>query len=139
MYSKILVGLDGSAPSAHALQHAAELAKSLNSEKVTILHINKDLPLQEPILNIDLDELMKEEDQEVLAPAVQFLAESGISYETHIIHGDPASNITQYAKKHNYDVIVVGNTGKGVIKEALLGSVSHQVAHSAHCPVIIVK
>lgn len=139
MYQKILVALDGSEPSAHALQHAAELAKSFGTEKVTILHVLKNLPLQEPIYNVDLDSLLNEEDRAVMTPAVQFLSESGISYEAHSFNGDPAHVIASYAKEHDYDVIVMGSTGKGLIKEALLGSVSHQVAISAHCPVIIVK
>ncbi|MFG3613306.1 universal stress protein [Rummeliibacillus sp. G93] len=139
MYRKVVVALDGSEPSAHALQHAAKLAKIMNSEKITILHVTKNLPLQEPIFNIDLDQLFADEDQEVLAPAIQFLSESGIVYETHTFHGDPANVIVAYATEHDYDVIIMGNTGKGIIKEALLGSVSHRVAHAAQCPVIIVK
>ncbi|MGE6258184.1 universal stress protein [Heyndrickxia sporothermodurans] len=139
MYRKILVALDGSEPSAHALRHAAELAKTVGAEKVTIMHVHKDFPMQEPLYQIDLDSLLDEEDQAVMSPAVQFLSEAGIPYETHIFHGDPAHEIITYAKDHHYDVIVMGSTGKGIIKEALLGSVSHQVAHSAHCPVMILK
>lgn len=139
MYKKILVAMDGSTPSVNALQHSAELAKALGSEKVTILHINKDLPLQEPLYNINLAELMDEENREILTPAVQFLTDANIPFETHTFHGDPANLITSYAKEHKYDVIVMGNKGKGFIQEALLGSVSHKVAHSAPCPVIIVK
>ncbi|MGB3566334.1 MAG: universal stress protein, partial [Priestia megaterium] len=37
------------------------------------------------------------------------------------------------------DVIVIGSRGKGFVKETFLGSVSHEVAQSAECPVIIVK
>ncbi|MCQ6267727.1 universal stress protein [Fictibacillus sp. WQ 8-8] len=139
MYNKILIAFDGSAPSARALQHGVELAHKMNTEMVTILHVNKNLPLQEPLLNFDLDEIMEEEDKELLQPAIQYLSESGIPYETHAYNGEPSQIITSYAKKHEYDVIVMGSTGKGFIKEALLGSVSHQVAHAAECPVIIVK
>lgn len=139
MYKKMLVAFDGSAPSARALHHAAELWKTIGSEKLTILHVNKDLPMQEPILNIDLDQLLDEENQEILNSAIQFLSESNVNYETHVFDGDPAHIITVYASEHDYDVIIMGSTGKGLIKEALLGSVSHKVAQSAHCPILIVK
>ncbi|WP_242220212.1 universal stress protein [Bacillus cereus group sp. BfR-BA-01380] len=139
MYKKMLVAFDGSAPSVRALHHAAELGKTIGSEKLTILHVNKDLPMQEPILNIDLDQLLDEENQEILTSAIQFLSESNVNYETHTFDGDPAHIITVYASEHDYDIIIMGNTGKGLIKEALLGSVSHKVAQSAHCPILIVK
>ncbi|MFS0901453.1 universal stress protein [Priestia aryabhattai] len=137
MYKKILVAFDGSKPSVHALKHGADLAKIVDSELVTVLHINQDLPLQEQVLNIDLEKLIDEEDQKLLSPAVQFLSKSNVGYEVHTFHGDPSNIITSYAEREHYDVIIRGNTGKGVIKEALLGSVSHKVAHSADCPVIL--
>ena len=139
MYKKILVAFDGSNPSVSALKHGARLAKKMGSERITVVHINQELPLQEPVLNIDLDKLMDDEDQQLLSSVVQFLSESNVEYEVHTFHGDPSTIITSYAEKEGYDVIIVGNTGKGMIKEALLGSVSHKVAHSAGCPVIIVK
>lgn len=139
MYNKIIVAFDGSKPSAQALQHGVELAKNMNSEMLTILHVNKNLPLQEPLLNIDVDSLLEEEDRQVMEPAIHYLSESGIAYEAHAFQGDPAQTITAYAKDHHYDVIIMGSTGKSLVKEALLGSVSHSVAHSAECPVIIVK
>jgi len=36
-------------------------------------------------------------------------------------------------------LLVVGNRGRGAIKEALLGSTSGRVADHAPCPVVIVR
>jgi nucleotide-binding universal stress UspA family protein len=36
-------------------------------------------------------------------------------------------------------LIVMGNRGRGGVREALLGSVSHHVVHEAHCPVMIAR
>ncbi|EIT85669.1 universal stress protein family [Fictibacillus macauensis ZFHKF-1] len=139
MYEKMIVAFDGSVPAARALQHAIQLAQTVHAKLVTILHVNPNLPLGEPLLNIDLDSLVEEENEALLMPALRQLAHSGISYESHSLDGDPAAVITTYADEHRADVILMGSTGKSMIKEALLGSVSHEVAHTAHCPVIIVK
>ncbi|MDN4524535.1 universal stress protein [Fictibacillus fluitans] len=139
MYNKILIAFDGSPSSARALMHGVELAKTFESERVTIVHVNKNLPMQEPVMTINLDELIEEEDKELLLPAVKYLSDSGIHYETHTFQGDPGHVIASYANENGFDAIIIGSTGKGLIKEALLGSVSHSVAQLADCPVIIVK
>lgn len=98
MYNKILIAFDGSAPSVHALQHGVELAQHMDAEIVSILHVNKNVPLQEPPLNIDVDELLEEEYKELLQPAVHYLSESGIPFETHAVSGEPSQIITSTQK-----------------------------------------
>ncbi|TMV09425.1 universal stress protein [Paenibacillus thermoaerophilus] len=52
---------------------------------------------------------------------------------------DPAAEIVKYAKEGQYELIIVCSRGLNRLKEVLLGSVIHQVAHEAACPVMIVK
>ena len=57
---------------------------------------------------------------------------------THVMPGDPAKAILQVASEVGADLIVVGNKrmhGAG----RLLGSVPNDVAHHAHCAVLIVR
>ena len=140
MYDKILVAFDGSKPSIHALQHAAKLAKTANTKKMVILHVNDEpIDLQQPVYNVELDQLIEEENHKILSTANELLLEAGIPYETHTLEGDPSEQITSYVKENPYDLIVMGSMGKGLIKGVFLGSVSRTVIHSVDCPVLIVK
>jgi nucleotide-binding universal stress UspA family protein len=47
--------------------------------------------------------------------------------------------IVEQARSRRADVIVVGSRGRGTLQSALLGSVSRDVAHEAHCAVLVVK
>ena len=47
--------------------------------------------------------------------------------------------ILKTARDSNFDLIVIGARGLSVVKEILLGSVSHGVTRHAVCPVLVVK
>lgn len=61
----------------------------------------------------------------------------GIEVERLVREG-PASTVLADAAT-DADLLVVGSRGLGGFRELLLGSVSHQCAQRAHCPVVIVR
>ena len=54
-----------------------------------------------------------------------------------LVQGDASEGLLETAK--GAELLVVGNRGRGAIKEALLGSTSGRVADHAPCPVVIVR
>lgn len=59
--------------------------------------------------------------------------------ESRVEVGDPGQTICRLAGELGVDVVVVGSRGRGVVKRALLGSVSTYVVHNAPCPVLVVR
>lgn len=141
MFSKILVPVDGSDNSLRALDHALFLAKIAGS-RVTAIHVIENPPTvyveSQKLLN-DIMEKFRIESAKVLDNCKQIAEKSGVKIETVIAEGDAASNITGYAQKEGFDVIVIGSRGLGRFKEMVLGSVSNKVLHHAKCSVLIVK
>ena len=66
---------------------------------------------------------------------------TGVKVATKLIENkSPAKGILDEAlSTGECKMIVVGDRGHGGLPGLLLGSVSSQVLHGAHCPVIIVK
>jgi len=83
-------------------------------------------------------ELRKEGSRILKRAASQLPAVCGETSQ-HLEVGDTASVILSMAQKESADLILIGSRGLGVIKEHVLGSVSHRVAIHAPCPTLIVK
>ncbi|MGG1515645.1 universal stress protein [Paenibacillus oryzisoli] len=139
MFRTILVPVDGSQHSDHALEQAIALATSLSHEvKITILHVSPILVLNEPPI-ISIEENAEAEGQQILKPAEDKLTAAGVPYDVQLKTGDPSMIITQFADDNQVDLILMGSRGAGLISEILLGSVSHNVIKHAHCPVMVTR
>jgi nucleotide-binding universal stress UspA family protein len=64
----------------------------------------------------------------------EFVNES-VQVEPLAVEGPAASVLVEIAE--DADLLVVGSRGKGGLAALLLGSISHQVAQHAPCPVVI--
>jgi nucleotide-binding universal stress UspA family protein len=74
------------------------------------------------------------------AKSREYLKESGdIAIKTHVLLGDPADKIIEFANGENMDLIIMGNVGlRGISRIKALGSVSRRVSEMASCPVLLV-
>jgi nucleotide-binding universal stress UspA family protein len=142
----IVVGVDGSAGSERALLWAAEEAR-LRGAKLHVVHawnVPLSVGLPDPsvlghtiVPEVPLDEIravLASKGQAVLDAALESVEAVDVAPE--LVEALPAHALVRAAE--DADLLVVGSRGLGGFKELLLGSVGHQCAHHAPCPIVIV-
>lgn len=141
MFSKILVPVDGSVNSKRAFNLALYLSKNLKGE-ITVLHVADAPPTVYLQSQKVLDELLEKysKARENVFDEYKDLAEKeSIKIKTKLVFGDAVKEIIKFSLKDESNVIVIGNRGRGHLKEMIIGSVSSAVIHDTKCPVLLVK
>lgn len=144
---KILVAIDGSPQSDKAAEEAVRLAAQSGTKLRSQIYAVLVLPSLKPPSFTDFfpakpptEEPDWQEKRDRLFYVVEKSAsEAGVTLESLILYGDPAEELMYFAKEKNCDVIVIGSSGKGMVKRTVLGSVSTKVALQAQCSVYIVR
>jgi len=142
MTQKWLVPIDGSEIALHSIawiiKHAADCR-----EPPQILLINVQVTLPNDIGRfIDADTLREfhlETGMAALAAARDRLTAAGLAPELHVMVGDPASAITEFADSHACSQILIGTHGNSGLTGTLLGSVAMKVVHRAKIPVLLIR
>ena len=146
MIRKILVAVDGSAASKHAVEFAAELAEQISAE-IQLLTVVPPLLLPSSGLIKLKSKAIRECANELETVFWEILAKSlgevqkkrpKLKVSTKLRMGEPYKKIVQTAKLGNFDLIVMGCRGLGS-RFTALGSVSSRVIDEASCPVIVTR
>ena len=141
MIKSILVPIDGSDHGRKAVQYAADIALKYKA-MVHVVHIVS--PLPDIIQESEVLEVIQDRGEafarEILEEAVGEFKKKGVrSFQSTVLHGNPADAIIEFARKHGVDMIVMGSRGLSGVTELLLGSVSTRVCHLADCTCVTVK
>jgi len=136
MTGRIVVGLDGSDHSKHALRWAGAIAAATDCriDAVMTWQLPTMAGLAYPPPNMDFDD----DTEKALAEAVEdvFGPDRPAEVQTVVRHGGAAMVLV--AISAGAQMIVVGSRGYGGFKGLLLGSVSAAVVEHASCPVLVV-
>lgn len=135
----VLVGVDGSPASTHALDWAvawaARVGWSLHLVSSYTLPSFTAASLDGGYAAFD-DTSMAEGAEAVLAEAAERAITAGASVTTSVATGDAAGVLVELSR--DYGLAVVGTRGRGGFTERLLGTVSSALPAHAHCPVVVV-
>jgi nucleotide-binding universal stress UspA family protein len=146
VFTRIVVGTDGSDTAGEAVDQAVDLAK-LTGATLGIVSAFQPVPKrriqgeQEGAPADIAHEFGPREDVNLVLDAAAAKARAaGVGdVTTHPVEGDPAEAILNVAEEIKADLIVVGNKGMTGARRYLLGSVPNNVSHHAPCSVIIVR
>ena len=142
MYSKIVVGTDGSDTASGAVSQAIKLAKLCGATVHLVTGYKTAAAMTamapETVAYLPSDAEVRKGADAILERAAEQVRNAGLQVETHATPGAGAEAIIQVAEGQSADLIVVGSRGmKGARR--LLGSVPNNVAHHAPCAVLIVQ
>jgi nucleotide-binding universal stress UspA family protein len=139
MYSRILVGNDGSEGAAKALTAALALAKRM---KATLHMISVE---ELPRFADTLGELAEEQQEQnhrfrsVVDRAAARAKEARVKLEAHVIAGHAVSSIVDFVKRGHYDLLVIGYMGHTALYNRLIGGTTDRLVELAPCDVLVVK
>ena len=138
-YNRILLPVDGSEHSMHAVAHAVTLARCGGEIVVATV-----LP---PIPNViggdarrEAEEAVKSDAGLITKPIMDVIAKENIPCtEKIVLHTSTAEGIIETAEELKCDLIIMGSRGRSEIEGLLLGSVTHKVLTLAKTPVLVVR
>ena len=139
----IVVGVDGSAGSAGAVDLALVTAEATGSHVVAVLgwnlEVHEGVVVTEPGSHrwVVVEGRHAARVHAVLDPLAA--AHPSVSVEVLVRHGTPAKAVLEVAAERDADLVVVGSRGHGGFRGLLLGSVSRRVVQHADRVVAIAR
>jgi len=138
MFQKILVAVDGSPDSDEALAQAIDLAESEHT-RLTLMTAEAQIPAT-AYLTPAISGLAADNTAE--AQAVLRRASDRVPHDlpvTTILTDQPIRTaLIHHIQTGHHDLVAMGSRGRGAVRSALLGSVSHYLLNHSPVPVLIV-
>jgi nucleotide-binding universal stress UspA family protein len=144
MPRQILVPLDGSPFSEHALPVALDLARRTGG-RLHLVHVHE-LPVVQtypdglPVFDERWDGALRAQEQEYLQSLAHRCMEvAGVSPVTELLDGAVTPAIASYAAELGIERIVMTTHGRGGISRAWVGSVADALVRKAAVPILLIR
>ena len=142
MSQTCLIAIDGSEPSLRAVNYI--IGDAINRRTPPMVHLVN----VQPALSTDvsrfidkktIEDFHRESGDTALASAKEQLARAGLAYSAHILIGEVAPTLVEFASSHGCDLIVMGAHGFGSLVGLFLGSITVKVVQLSKVPVVLIK
>lgn len=142
MTTSWLIAIDNSEPSLKAVDHVINEAANCQTKPQVFL-VNVQAPLSSDITRFIEGKLVEDYHREAgdaaLAAAKARLSSAGMAYSAHILIGETAPAIVDFAKDKGCSMIVMGAHGFGSVVGLFMGSIATKVVHLSHVPILLIK
>jgi len=137
----IVCSVDDSVGARAALRVASELADMLDA-RLVLVHVAP--PTEAPGVSAapaGQERLREAEYADARALLESMAKEAGLDdgIELRTATGSASERTVEISREEDAALVVLGSRGRGDLKSAVLGSVSHEIASNAPCPVVIVS
>jgi nucleotide-binding universal stress UspA family protein len=136
LYEKILVPVDGSEHSIHALQEAIRITQA-SGGKITVTYVCSETPQGPSFVMPQLSQGC--DDKSVFAQSKKVAEDADVTVQFLPLEGNVADQIVKVAADGCFDLIVIGARGLSNLSGLVLGSVSQSVLRHASCPVLVTR
>jgi nucleotide-binding universal stress UspA family protein len=141
MFQNILVAVDGSPDADHALTHAIDLADTEDAHLTIVTAATESSWSASLLPGESSGKLMEaaEADAEALLRRSRARVDRERPVVTLLANQPIRSSLVRQIEDGGHDLIVMGSRGRGVVRSALVGSVTSYVLHHSTVPVLIVQ
>jgi universal stress protein A len=138
MYRRILVAVENSPADKTILSHVTALAK-LTGASLVLVHVADGWAARH------FDELKLRESEEMKSDRAyleglrESLTSEGVTVETKLALGDPATELIRAADEQTVDLIAMSTHGHRFLADLLLGATADRVRHLVKVPVLLLR
>lgn len=137
-----VIAVDGSEPSLRAVEFA--IADAASRQQIPHIYlVNVQPALSSNVTRfIDaktVEDFHRETGDEALASALARLKATDLPHSAHVLVGEAAPSLVDFAKAKSCDMIIMGTHGFGSVLGMVMGSVATKVLHLSTLPVLLIK
>ena len=134
----VVVPWDFSEMSREALEKAIQLTGDVGL--IHVVHVTQLPPVMEPGVvwgSLDEGSIIKHCEESFQTVLKEHPGLAGVHFK--VLVGDPVLSITDYAKDHGAELVIISSHGHTGLTRLMLGSVAERVVRLAHCPVLVLR
>lgn len=138
IYKKVLIAIDGSKTSMHALREFIRFSKT---EKLSITVVSIIPPYEGDLAATWTNNIitsMKKQCDISLSEALKIARDEGVMIEAVCEEGEIYERIVDLADMENYDLVVMGKKGMSLVERAFVGSVTARVIGYSRQDVLVI-
>lgn len=134
-YERVGLATDGSQAAARATEQAMAFATH-HEAAVDGVHVI-DAVVYEETIQAEVTEAAEQEGADALSAVTAAGEDRGVPVSTHLLRGDPSSELLEFSDAEALDLLVMGARGHTTMASDLLGATTARVIRRSEIPVLV--